>query len=70
MGYICASNDRSYINAMVKPTKKQQRGVRRQVDLDLGVNAPKSGIHKNKKKYTRKDKHKDGSLSSRQSSNK
>ena len=38
--------------------KKQKRSVRRQVDIDLGVTPPKGGIHKDKKKYTRKSKHK------------
>ena len=37
---------------------KIDRGIRRQVDLDLGVTPPKTKIHKNKKKYSRKDKHK------------
>ena len=37
---------------------KIDRGVRRQVDLDLGVIPPKTKIHKNKKKYDRKFKHK------------
>ena len=35
----------------MKLNKKQKRGVRRQVDIDLGVNAPSTSIHKNKKKY-------------------
>ena len=42
-------------------TEKQNkivRGIRRQVDLDLGVQPPKTKIHKNKKKYNRKFKHK------------
>ena len=42
-------------------TEKQNkidRGIRRQVDLDLGVKPPKTKIHKNKKKYNRKFKHK------------
>ena len=37
---------------------KIDRGIRRQVDLDLGVQPPKTKIHKNKKKYNRKFKHK------------
>ena len=37
---------------------KIDRGIRRQVDLDLGVIPPKTKIHKNKKKYNRKFKHK------------
>ena len=31
---------------------KIDRGVRRQVDLDLGVQPPKTKIHKNKKSIT------------------
>ena len=42
----------------MKLNKKQKRGVRRQVDIDLGVNAPSTIIHKNKKKYNRNVKHK------------
>ena len=37
---------------------KIDRGIRRQVDLDLSVQPPKTKIHKNKKKYNRKFKHK------------
>ena len=37
---------------------KIDRGIRRQVDLDLGVQPPKTKIHTNKKKYNRKFKHK------------
>ena len=33
---------------------KIDRGIRRQVDLDLGVQPPKTKIHKNKKKYNNK----------------
>jgi len=43
---------------MTKLTDKQKRGVRRQVDIDLGVEPPSTNIHKNKKKYNRKKKHK------------
>ena len=45
---------------MMKTEKQNKidRGVRRQVDLDLGVQPPKTKIHKNKKKYNRKFKHK------------
>ena len=38
--------------------KKQKRAVRRKVDLELGVTPPKTMIRKNKKKYSRKEKHK------------
>mgnify|MGYP003155653686 FL=1 len=37
---------------------KNDRKIRRQVDLDLGVTPPKSYVFKNKKKYNRKKKHK------------
>ena len=37
---------------------KIDRGIRRQVDIDLGITPPKTKVHKNKKKYNRKDKHK------------
>ena len=43
---------------MAKLTKKQQRCVRRKVDIELGVRPPSSTIHRNKKKYNRKEKHK------------
>ena len=45
---------------MMKTEKQNKidRGIRRQVDLDLGVQPPKTKIHKNKKKYNRKFKHK------------
>tara|TARA_R110001583_G_scaffold13766_6_gene58758 strand:- start:3179 stop:3340 length:162 start_codon:yes stop_codon:yes gene_type:complete len=44
---------------MAKLNDKQKSGIRRQVDIDLGVTPPKSTVHKNKKKYDRKKKHKD-----------
>ena len=37
---------------------KIDRGIRRQVDIDLGITPPKTKVNKNKKKYNRKDKHK------------
>ena len=43
---------------MSKLTNKQKRCVRRKVDLELQVKPPSSTIHRNKKKYNRKDKHK------------
>ena len=36
---------------------KHNRAVKRQVDLELGINPPKHKIYRNKKKYTRKSKH-------------
>ena len=35
-----------------------KRSVKRKVDLDLGVEPPKSQVFKNKKKYNRTKKHK------------
>jgi hypothetical protein len=43
---------------IMKLNKKQKRGIRRQVDIDLGVKSPSTSIHKNKKKYNRNVKHK------------
>ena len=43
---------------MTKLTKKQKRCVRRKVDIELGISLPSSTIHRNKKKYNRKEKHK------------
>ena len=39
-------------------TNKQKSKIRREVDLEMGVNPPKSTIFVNKKKYNRKNKHK------------
>ena len=44
---------------MSKLTNKNKSKVRRQVDIDLGVKAPKSIIFTSKKIYNRKKKHKD-----------
>ena len=43
----------------MKLTNKQKRGVKRQVDLEQGVRPPGSSVFVNKKKYNRKQKHKD-----------
>ena len=43
---------------MSKLTNKQKRCVRRKVELVLQVKPPSSTIHRNKKKYNRKEKHK------------
>ena len=43
----------------MKLTNKQKRGVKRQVDLEQGVRPPGSSVFVNKKKYNRKNKHKD-----------
>ena len=43
----------------MKLTNKQKRGVKRRVDLDPGVRPPGSSVFVNKKKYNRKQKHKD-----------
>ena len=46
---------------MNKLTNKEKSKVRREVDLDLGIKAPKSIVFTSKKVYSRKKKHrKDG----------
>ena len=42
----------------MKLTKKHKRGIKRKVDLEAGIVPPKSAVFKNKKKYNRKNKHK------------
>ena len=42
----------------MKVTIKNNRSIKRQVAIELGVITPKTKIYKNKKKYTRKIKHK------------
>ena len=42
----------------MKLTNKQKRSIKRQVDIDLGVNAPRTRVFVSKKVYTRKKKHK------------
>ena len=42
----------------MKLTKKHKRGIKRKVDLEAGIVHPKSAVFKNKKKYNRKNKHK------------
>jgi hypothetical protein len=42
-----------------KLTKQEKRSIKRNVNIKLQINPPKSSIYKNKKKYTRKSKHKD-----------
>ena len=42
----------------MKLTNKQIRKIRREVDLELGINSPKSSVFVDKKKYNRKKKHK------------
>jgi len=43
---------------MNKLDNKQKSKIRREVDLDLGVKAPRSIVFKSKKIYSRKLKHK------------
>ena len=43
---------------MSKLTNKQKRCVRRKVNIELDIQPPSSTIHRNKKKYNRKEKHK------------
>ena len=42
----------------MKLNNKQKSKIRREVDLELQVNTPKSSVFVNKKKYNRKEKHK------------
>ena len=42
----------------MKLTNKHKRKIKREVDLDLGVKAPKTIVFKSKKIYSRKIKHK------------
>ena len=42
----------------MKLTKKHKRGIKRKVDLEVGIVPPKSAVFTNKKKYNRKNKHK------------
>ena len=43
---------------MMKLNTKHKAKIRREVDLELGVTAPRRIVFKSKKKYTRKSKHK------------
>ena len=43
----------------MKLTRKHKRGIKRKVDLEVGIVPPKSAVFKNNKKYNRKKKHKD-----------
>ena len=43
---------------VAKLNKKQKSKIRREVNLELGINPPKTTIIKNKKKYNRNKKHK------------
>ena len=43
---------------MSKLNNKQKSRIRREVDLDLGVKAPRTIVFKSKKIYSRKIKHK------------
>ena len=42
----------------IKLTNKQKRGVKRQVDLELGAKCTHTRVFVSKKKYNRKTKHK------------
>ena len=42
----------------MKLSKKHKRGIKRKVDLEVGIVPPKSAVFTNKKKYKRKNKHK------------
>ena len=43
----------------MKLTNKQKSKTRREVDLELKISPPKSSMFVDKKKYTRKHKHKE-----------
>ena len=43
---------------MTKLTNKHKRSVKRRVELEQGVRPPGTRVFVNKKKYTRKTKHK------------
>jgi hypothetical protein len=43
---------------MSKLDNKQKSKIRREVDIDLGVKAPRTIVFKSKKIYSRKRKHK------------
>ena len=43
---------------MSKLNKKQKSKIRREVNLELGINPPKTTVLKNKNKYDRKQKQK------------
>ena len=43
----------------MKLSKKHKRGIKRKVDLEVGIVPPKSAVFTNKKKYNHKKKHKD-----------
>ena len=43
----------------MKLDNKHKRAVKRRVDLEQGVRPPGSSVFVNKKKYTRKHKHKE-----------
>ena len=42
----------------IRLTNKRKSKIRRELDLEMGVNPPKSTVFVNKKKYNRKKKHK------------
>ena len=46
------------LHTTMKITIKNKRSIKRQVSIELGVITTKTKIYKNKKKYTRKIKHK------------
>lgn len=42
----------------MKITKKQYKAIKRKIDIEEGVEPFKTKIHKSKKIYTRREKHK------------
>jgi|TARA_R100001530_G_C4309325_1_gene152588 hypothetical protein len=53
----------------MKLSNKQKRSIRREIDIELGINPEKTKVHRNKKKYTRKSKHSNPNLNINQKSN-
>ena len=47
-----------YIELTTADKARAERTVRRAVDIECGIKAPRAMVHKNKKAYTRKAKHK------------
>ena len=51
-------NMKKKIGKIMKLNTKHKAKIRREVDLELGVKAPRKIVFKSKKIYTRKSKHK------------
>ena len=56
---VCTHLATSFLlNKTMRITIKHKRDIKRRVELELGFTPPKTKVFKNKKKYTRKKKHK------------